>query len=240
MNFYIKITQTSGAGVLEIRFPYFKNSTLWYKSGDLAFTDIQSSTFKYEVRYTADAIDTAVLKLEFYATINNQLIKTVNITGNAIDDTPVLVISLENLHLGREITTDAIISSSISVTAENLIDDIVVTGDADNSIFISVDDGITYYKGSIPIQAIAWVTANTFNMKIKRVYTNTLGYVTQALTFTNAGIISTLNVISLFDNFLTAPSYATEPTGAKGTMYFDSVRGHFYGYNGTTWKQLDN
>lgn len=30
------------------------------------------------------------------------------------------------------------------------------------------------------------------------------------------------------------------PTGGAGTMVFDTVNLHFFGWNGTTWKQLDN
>ncbi len=33
----------------------------------------------------------------------------------------------------------------------------------------------------------------------------------------------------------------TRPSGpANGQIYFDSSDSHFYGYNGTTWTQLDN
>jgi hypothetical protein len=30
------------------------------------------------------------------------------------------------------------------------------------------------------------------------------------------------------------------PTGGAGTMVFDTVNSHFFGWNGTSWRQLDN
>ena len=33
---------------------------------------------------------------------------------------------------------------------------------------------------------------------------------------------------------------STAPTGIEGGIYYNSTDKHFYGYNGTTWKQLDN
>jgi len=35
-------------------------------------------------------------------------------------------------------------------------------------------------------------------------------------------------------------SSATAPTGVEGGIYYNSTDKHFYGYNGTSWKQLDN
>ena len=36
-------------------------------------------------------------------------------------------------------------------------------------------------------------------------------------------------------------TYSSNPTGiSAGFMYFNTTDNHFYGYNGTTWKQLDN
>jgi hypothetical protein len=38
-----------------------------------------------------------------------------------------------------------------------------------------------------------------------------------------------------------APQFASAPaTPLVGQIYFDSTQNHFYGWNGTTWKQLDN
>ena len=39
---------------------------------------------------------------------------------------------------------------------------------------------------------------------------------------------------------VTIGNYASAPTGVKGTIYFNTTDNHFYGYNGSTWKQLDN
>ena len=33
---------------------------------------------------------------------------------------------------------------------------------------------------------------------------------------------------------------STPPTPALGMIYFNSVSNHFYGWNGSNWKQLDN
>lgn len=43
-----------------------------------------------------------------------------------------------------------------------------------------------------------------------------------------------------FTGILKIPTLATAPTPEEGMMYFDTVDKHFYGYNGTIWKQLDN
>ena len=33
---------------------------------------------------------------------------------------------------------------------------------------------------------------------------------------------------------------ATAPTGVEGAMFYNTATKHFFGYNGTAWKQLDN
>jgi hypothetical protein len=38
-----------------------------------------------------------------------------------------------------------------------------------------------------------------------------------------------------------APNYSTAPnTNQSGSLYFNTVNFHFYGWNGAQWKQLDN
>ena len=241
MKVYIKIEQTSGAGILSIRFPYFKNNALWYTDNDVVFTEITSSDFKYETKYTVDAIDTANLRLLIYELDSNQLVKTINIAGEAVSDTTALTIAVESISLGTGSTLDELISSTIAVTASNLIGDIIVTGSQDDSIYISGDDGATYYKDNLPIQAIVWVTATTFSLKIKRIYTTVIGGFIQSLVFTNSAASATLTVDSFFDNYVKALTLNTDPpVKDEGSIYFNSTDKHFYGYNGAIWKQLDN
>ena len=36
-------------------------------------------------------------------------------------------------------------------------------------------------------------------------------------------------------------TYSSNPTGVTaGFIYYNTIDNHFYGYNGTIWKQLDN
>ena len=42
------------------------------------------------------------------------------------------------------------------------------------------------------------------------------------------------------NNLLTIGSYSGDPSGVAGDLYFNTGDKHFYGYNGTAWKQLDN
>ena len=54
---------------------------------------------------------------------------------------------------------------------------------------------------------------------------------TLSLNFTNGTYIS---------NSLVVPVIASSPTPVTGLIYFNLASGHFYGYNGSVWKQLDN
>lgn len=43
------------------------------------------------------------------------------------------------------------------------------------------------------------------------------------------------------DGLVTLPNHSSHPSSPmSGSLYFNSNDGHFYGYNGSTWKQLDN
>jgi hypothetical protein len=54
---------------------------------------------------------------------------------------------------------------------------------------------------------------------------------TLSLNFTNGVYVS---------NSLVVPVTSTARNPVTGSIYFNSVSGHFYGYNGSVWKQLDN
>lgn len=45
-----------------------------------------------------------------------------------------------------------------------------------------------------------------------------------------------------FKNNLVVTNSSTEPVTSltEGRIYYNSTDKHFYGYNGTEWKQLDN
>lgn len=36
------------------------------------------------------------------------------------------------------------------------------------------------------------------------------------------------------------PNYSTAPSPQSGSLYFNTTDSHFYGWNGSEWKQLDN
>jgi hypothetical protein len=58
------------------------------------------------------------------------------------------------------------------------------------------------------------------------------------VTLGNTSITNTILRGSVrLGTFSAAP---TSPVPAAGDTYFNSTDFHFYGYNGTTWKQLDN
>jgi len=44
----------------------------------------------------------------------------------------------------------------------------------------------------------------------------------------------------VISNELQTPNLSTAPAGARGNIYFNTTDNHFYGYNGSVWKQLDN
>jgi len=199
MNVYIQIEQSGSTGsTMEIRFPTFKNNSLWYGDGDIVFTTITSPDFKYETRYTSDEVNTVTLQLFMYEIDSNQLIKTINIVGESVDETPVLSCSTTSVLIGSDEITEELESASITVNYEYLIDDIVLTHNDDGSFYISGDDGLTYYRDLLPIQAISAVTSTTFNLKIKRVYTDNWGILEQDITFSNAGNSFTITTLSEF------------------------------------------
>jgi hypothetical protein len=66
--------------------------------------------------------------------------------------------------------------------------------------------------------------------------------ITVAKVFANVSmnvVFSTSSTFSVQGNQILAPK--TRPANpAAGQIYFDSENAHFYGYDGTVWKQLDN
>lgn len=77
-------------------------------------------------------------------------------------------------------------------------------------------------------------------------YENTFGYGTigngtKTTTIGNANTCWTtyLNGVVRLGKFL-GPTYIDSASVVEGGTYFNTTDKHFYGYNGTTWKQLDN
>jgi Major tropism determinant N-terminal domain len=57
------------------------------------------------------------------------------------------------------------------------------------------------------------------------------------MEFDNSGTLSVTGAV-VVGSFEGSGAYPTSPS--QGTIIFDSNTNHFFGYNGTTWKQLDN
>lgn len=64
---------------------------------------------------------------------------------------------------------------------------------------------------------------------------NATGAGSNTITLGNSNITKTV-----LHGVCTLGAYSTAPTGVEGGIYYNSTDKHFYGYNGTTWKQLDN
>lgn len=43
-----------------------------------------------------------------------------------------------------------------------------------------------------------------------------------------------------FDNYINIIGSTSAPAAAEGNIYYNKTSKHFYGYNGTSWVQLDN
>ena len=68
----------------------------------------------------------------------------------------------------------------------------------------------------------------------------TSGVVESDLTFNSGGKLLTVSgSIDVYSGIRLIPN-TTPPLVQAGMIYYDSDDSHFYGYNGTVWKQLDN
>lgn len=56
---------------------------------------------------------------------------------------------------------------------------------------------------------------------------------------TNVSFTNTSSTYTITGNMVLQPK-GRPASPANGQLYFDSSDNHFYGYNGTTWVQLDN
>lgn len=56
---------------------------------------------------------------------------------------------------------------------------------------------------------------------------------------TNVNFSNTSSKLTVTGNMVLQPK-SRPASPANGQIYFDSSDSHFYGYNGTTWVQLDN
>jgi len=77
---------------------------------------------------------------------------------------------------------------------------------------------------------------------VERVVINNTGKVginvvtpTEALDVNGAIKVGSSSYTGLTNNDVTPV-----PTGGAGTMVYDPVNNHFFGWNGSAWKQLDN
>ena len=54
-------------------------------------------------------------------------------------------------------------------------------------------------------------------------------------------MIGNENLTALYVSGQVIPAtLSSDPTGIEGGIYYNTTDKHFYGYNGTDWKQLDN
>ena len=96
--------------------------------------------------------------------------------------------------------------------------------------------GSSYLNGAnIKIKASGTISSTALQSNIVFTTNNNLGAAVLSATF-GANALSCYVPLQL-------PIYAgvsAYPSGVQGMMIYDSTANHFFGYNGTAWRQLDN
>jgi GH18 family chitinase len=67
-----------------------------------------------------------------------------------------------------------------------------------------------------------------------------IGYGTYGQGSNTVTIGNALTTTSYLTPVIVLRNAGTTPTGIEGGIYYNNSTKHFYGYDGTTWKQLDN
>lgn len=118
----------------------------------------------------------------------------------------------------------------------------VITASIENTVIGSnaglyIADGATYFtNGSRNTYIGAEVRASANGVSNENVLGyNAIGKGSNTFTFGTSSI--TKNV---FYGAMHINGTANPPTASEGMVYYNTTDKHFYGYNGTTWKQLDN
>jgi len=200
MKIYIKLTQLTGTGLIQVKFPESGTPETWFKSGDTVYLDFNGTDVKYNVMFTSNVVEAARMELKYYDQETDISFYTVNLDVDTNSATTVLTCTTTSIDLGVTDYHNDLISSNILVTAENLRDnDITVSGTPDGGFMFSGDGGTTWYQNRIPINSISWVSSNTFNMKIKRTFDILFGSNNSDLIFSNNGESFIINVTSEFE-----------------------------------------
>ena len=157
-------------------------------------------------------------------------------------------------HNGSDFVTSGLISMAVDGTvtpgASSLPTKfIIATANGTDGIFTTNKQMTFDSKGLLTVGAISVGDGSTSSPSIK--FTTDGG--TDTGFFHDAdGVIKVVtdsvtrvtfqNVKTTFANAVVVGSYITSaaPTPVAGMIYFDTTTNHFMGYNGTTWKQLDN
>jgi len=196
MEVYINIEQITGStGTMYIKFENDRNT--WYKDSDVFYADIDTQ-LNYDVKYESLSADTATIVLTIYDIENNQLLSTVTIDSSAITGTTDFSTSVTVIDMGVGPIDEELIYGPFTATSINLINEISISGNNDNSFYVSADSGVTYHQGYIPTNFIP--SGTTIDFYIKRIYTDkNWGVNNSTLTFENNGVSFDIDITSEFE-----------------------------------------